>query len=64
MDRIADEKAIETYIHNEDYYVEEEAPKYHCSECKEEIYELDYYWNIDGHILCEDCVDSLYRFQA
>ena len=31
-----------------------------CSECKEHIQE-DYCFNVDGEILCEDCMNDKYR---
>ena len=32
----------------------------HCDECGEPIYD-DFYWNIDGDCLCEECMNDRYR---
>lgn len=31
-----------------------------CEECKSRIQD-DFYWEIDGEILCEDCMNLRYR---
>ena len=31
-----------------------------CEDCGEIIHD-DYYWEIDGEILCEDCMNDRYR---
>lgn len=42
----------------------EPVPIMFCAECNEEIYEGNYYWNIDGEHYCEDCADKLFRYEA
>lgn len=32
----------------------------HCEECGEPIQD-DYYYNLDGEILCEDCLNKRYK---
>ena len=56
--------AINSYLHSDDYGIEEEHPKYICTECKEGIFEGDEYWLIDNDLLCKNCLDKLFRYFA
>ena len=36
-------------------------PHYYCDICGEE---LDEYWNIDGSIVCRDCLNKMFNYQC
>lgn len=38
-----------------EYRVDEALMRMRCNECKEELYDDDYFYEIDGKCLCEDC---------
>lgn len=40
---------------------EETPPVYCCEICGAEIYEGDYWWDVNDMILCEDCVNDMRR---
>lgn len=40
---------------------EEEAPAARCRYCREEIYEGETYYRVDGRAVCEGCLDALAR---
>ena len=45
----------------EEYYGTNSSDDYNflrCNECGEEIYSSDTYYDIDGNIICEDCMNK------
>lgn len=56
---MTDEEALETYIHNEEYH-EDEEPTLICCECYQTIGANEKYYEIDGNIYCDECIDDLF----
>ena len=47
------------YLNTDSWEVKEPKVKMYCDECKDELYEDDYYYELDDRCLCEDCYDSI-----
>lgn len=59
MGYIEDNRAIESYIHDSDYYnQEEEKEPVICYFCEEAIKSGNWSYEIDGNIICSNCLES------
>lgn len=58
------EQALNSYIHSDEYNIDEMPPKHRCKECGEEIYVGYSYYLVNDEILCKTCLDSKYKFEA
>lgn len=57
---MTDEQAIETYIHNSDYY-EKDQDGIKCDRCGDYIPADERYYELDnGQIYCCECMDDMY----
>lgn len=61
---MTDEEAIRTYLHSDDYGIEEIPPKHRCKNCKEGIWEGDEYYLVGEELLCPTCMESIYKYLA
>lgn len=59
MQIIGDHPDIER-IERTGYGYEEEEVVYECFGCGREIYEGDYYYEIDGEVYCKECLDDIF----
>ena len=51
-----DEKLLTDFLYNGSYEMPTAQPIHSCYDCGDYIYDGEHYYEIDGCIVCEDCI--------